>query len=64
MEINNNNCLLTVSEKINQFIAENGGNERDALNVALAKLELAEIKNEELQKRLNQLYDYISSIDE
>jgi len=33
---------ITVSEKINIFIAENGGNERDALNVALARLELAE----------------------
>lgn len=33
---------MTVLEKINQFIAENGGNERDALNVALARLEAAE----------------------
>lgn len=37
---------MTVSEKINQFIAENGGNERDALNVALTRLELA---NEQLE---------------
>ena len=35
---------MTVSEKINQFIAENGGNERDALNVALTRLELAEVQ--------------------
>lgn len=33
---------MTVSDKLNQFIAENGGNERDALNVALARLEVAE----------------------
>lgn len=32
---------LTVSQQIDQFIAENGGNERDALNVALARLEQA-----------------------
>jgi glutamate 5-kinase len=33
---------MNVSEKINQFISENGGNERDALNIALARLEAAE----------------------
>lgn len=33
---------MTVSEKINQFIAENGGNEKEALNVALSKLERIE----------------------
>lgn len=33
---------MTVSEQLEKFIAENGGNERDALNVALASLELAE----------------------
>ncbi len=33
---------MTVSEQLEKFIAENGGNERDALNVALARLELAE----------------------
>lgn len=32
---------MTVSEQIDQFIAENGGNTRDALNVALTRLELA-----------------------
>ena len=32
---------MSVSEQINQFIANNGGNERDALNVALARLEIA-----------------------
>lgn len=31
---------MTVSEQIDQFIAENGGNTRDALNVALTRLEL------------------------
>lgn len=33
---------MNVSKKINQFISENGGNERDALSVALARLEVAE----------------------
>jgi Zn ribbon nucleic-acid-binding protein len=31
---------MSVSKLIDQFIAENGGNERDALNVALTRLEL------------------------
>jgi len=31
-----------ISEEINKFIEENGGNARDALNVALARLWLAE----------------------
>lgn len=35
---------MTVSETINQFIAENGGNTRDALNVALTRLEQMEMK--------------------
>lgn len=33
---------MSVSEQIDQFIAENGGNTRDALNVALARLDLAQ----------------------
>jgi hypothetical protein len=32
---------MSVSEQIDQFIAENGGNTRDALNVALTRLETA-----------------------
>lgn len=35
---------MSVSEQINQFIAENGGNTRDALNVALTRLEQMEMK--------------------
>ena len=34
---------MTVSETIDQFIAENGGNTRDALNVALTRLEQMEM---------------------
>lgn len=33
-----------VSEEINKFIEDNGGNTRDALNIALARLWLAERK--------------------
>jgi len=33
---------MNTSEKINKFISENGGNTRDALNVALARLEACE----------------------
>ena len=35
---------MTISEQIDQFIAENGGNTRDALNVALTRLEQMEMK--------------------
>lgn len=46
---------MTVSEKINQFIAENGGNERDALNVALTRLELATEQLEYLKKAIEEI---------
>jgi hypothetical protein len=45
---------MTVSEKIDQFIAENGGNTRDALNVALTRLERALNKVLILEERLKQ----------
>lgn len=45
---------MTVSEQIDQFIAENGGNTRDALNVALTRLELALNKVLDLEERFNQ----------
>lgn len=45
---------MTVSEQIDQFIAENGGNTRDALNVALARLEAALNKVLVLEERLKQ----------
>ena len=46
---------MSVSEKINQFIAENGGNERDALNVALTRLELATEQLEYLKKGIEEI---------
>jgi len=45
---------MTVSEQIDQFIAENGGNTRDALNVALTRLEAALNKVLILEERFNQ----------
>lgn len=45
---------MTISEQIDQFITENGGNTRDALNVALARLELALNQVLTLEERLNQ----------
>jgi hypothetical protein len=45
---------MTVSEQIDQFIAENGGNTRDALNVALTRLEAALNKVLVLEERFNQ----------
>lgn len=44
-----------VSEEINKFIEENGGNARDALNVALARLWLAEQKVHTSLKELDSL---------
>ena len=45
---------MTVSEQIDQFIAENGGNTRDALNVALCRLEAALNKVLILEEKFNQ----------
>ncbi len=45
---------MTVSEQIDQFIAENGGNTRDALNIALTRLESALNKVLVLEERFNQ----------
>lgn len=51
---------MSITEKIDQFIAENGGNTRDALNVALARLEAAEAKI--LEEVDSGLEDYRSRI--
>ena len=40
---------MNVTKQLNQFIAENGSNARDALNVALARLAVAERKLGEFQ---------------
>lgn len=45
---------MNVSEQINKFIAENGGSERDALNVALARLEKITQENNSLKDRLDE----------
>ena len=44
----------SISEQIDQFIAENGGNTMDALNVALARLEAALNKVLVLEEMLKQ----------
>lgn len=46
---------MSVSKKIDQFIADNGGNVRDALNVALTRLELAEVQLAALKTDLESL---------
>jgi len=45
---------MSVPEQIDQFIAENGGNTRDALNMALTRLEAALNKVLVLEERLKQ----------
>lgn len=50
--------MENVSSKIDKFIAENGGNTRDALNVALARIEL--LQNE--KTAILELYDDSESI--
>jgi hypothetical protein len=52
---------MSVAQQIDQFIAENGGNTRDALNVALTRLEAALNKVLVLEERLKQ-EQYMSSI--
>lgn len=42
-----------ITEQIDKFIAENGGNTRDALNVALARLEASKITIEYLKESLD-----------
>ena len=55
---------MTATEQINNFIAENGGNVRDALNVALTRLQLAENKlaQEAPQPDLNDFLNRINNI--
>lgn len=51
---------MSTSQIIDQFIAENGGNTRDALNVALARLENATAimpVNDKLTEALRQIID-------
>ena len=47
---------MSVSEKLNKFIAENGGNARDALNVALARLELSDARLESIESEIENVY--------
>lgn len=59
---------MSVSQIIDQFIAENGGNTRDALNVALARLEnatallIAATQQEEEQPINDKLADALRQI--
>ena len=42
--------MVSVTDEINQFVLENGGNERDALNVALARLKAQNVELMRLRK--------------
>ena len=47
---------MTVTEKLNKFINEHGGGDaRDALNVALARLDAAKFEIENLKKHLRNI---------
>jgi len=48
---------MKVSEQIDSFIEQNGGNCRDALNVALARLEIMEAALDRIEKDLDLLDD-------
>jgi hypothetical protein len=49
---------MNITEKLNEFIAANGGSERDALNVALTRLEISEQFVRELREIIkNDTYD-------
>ena len=49
---------------IDNFIKENGDSERDALNVALTRLENAEGKIDSLQKEVEYLHDELRRVTE
>lgn len=42
--------MNTISQQIDDFIAANGGNARDALNIALARLEQAELRTRQIEE--------------
>ena len=45
---------MTVTEKLNKFINEHGGGDaRDALNVALARLDVADAQIKQMSKEVN-----------
>jgi hypothetical protein len=48
---------MTVSEQIDAFIEQHGGNCRDALNVALARLEIMEAAMDRIEKDMDLLDD-------
>jgi N-acetylglutamate synthase/N-acetylornithine aminotransferase len=49
---------MNISEKLESFIAENGGNERNALNIALAKIETLNADLLEVCEELKRAVDY------
>jgi len=51
---------MTVTDELNKFIAKNGGNERDALNIALARLSFRE---ERLREYQQELFNQAAEID-
>lgn len=55
---------MTVSESINKVIAENGGIVRDALNVTMTKIELAELKLSDLKKENDLMFASLKQIEQ
>jgi len=54
---------MTTTEKIDKFIAENGGNERDALNVALARLEACQKEKQFWKKEAQEVISIIKETE-
>lgn len=53
---------MNVTEQINKFVEENGGNERDALNVALTRLDQKQRAIELHEAEIAQLKARIKSL--
>lgn len=53
---------MSVTEQIDQFIAQNGGNTRDALNVALARLRFTEKRLNDIKNRESAAPELVEAI--
>ena len=53
---------MSVSEKINRFIKECGGIERDAINIALCKIEELKIETERLKTEKDHLEEELEAL--
>jgi predicted nucleic acid-binding Zn-ribbon protein len=54
---------MNVTEKLNLFIKENGGNERDALNISLTRYEALRLQFVQAMKDLKEANEKIEQLE-